>query len=64
MDQIEVDTYKLMDCHKAHYPKEIVQVNERRYEFGNATAAADPNMAWVCSKVIKYFIKIAYMTTD
>ncbi len=40
------------------------RVNERRYEFGNATAAADPNMAWVCSKVIKYSIKIAYKTTD
>merc|ERR1712032_1450726 len=33
-DMSEVMTYKLIDCDKAHYPKEIIQVNERRYEFG------------------------------
>ena len=34
----------------------ICRVNERRYEFGNATAAADPNMEWVCSKVT-FFVR-------
>ena len=51
-----------MDCNKAHYDKEIIQlsafgfrhssnlyyrVNERRYEFGDSYGADD----WVCAKI-------------
>jgi len=47
LDLMEVNTYKLMDCNVAHHTKEIVQVNNRKYSFGNEEGAYD----WVCSKV-------------
>merc|ERR1712032_710074 len=47
-DMSEVMTYKLIDCDKAHYPKEIIQVNERRYEFGDPNGSPD---GWVCAKI-------------
>merc|ERR1719204_687981 len=47
-DMSEVQTFKMIDCNKAHYPKEIIQVNERRYEFGDPDGA--PN-GWVCAKI-------------
>jgi len=47
MDMFEVNTFKLMDCRKAHYDKEIIQVNERRYEFGDEDTTSD----WVCAKI-------------
>ncbi|XP_023330648.1 uncharacterized protein LOC111703033 isoform X2 [Eurytemora carolleeae] len=45
-----INTYQLIDCNEAHYPKYIKQVNERRYEFGDEKAARE-GTAWVCSKV-------------
>eukprot|EP00091_Calanus_sinicus_P012460 TRINITY_DN28073_c0_g1_i1.p1 TRINITY_DN28073_c0_g1~~TRINITY_DN28073_c0_g1_i1.p1 ORF type:complete len:125 (-),score=26.58 TRINITY_DN28073_c0_g1_i1:65-439(-) len=47
MDLLEVNTFKLLDCSKAHYDKEIIQVNERRYEFGDEDGAIE----WVCAKI-------------
>merc|ERR1712025_1034525 len=43
----EVNTFKLMNCSKAHHTKEIIQVNDRKYAFGDEEGAVE----WVCSKV-------------
>merc|ERR1711973_412437 len=51
MDLLEVNTFKLMDCNKAHYDKEVIQVNERRYVFGDGENAKDEPDDWVCAKI-------------